>query len=86
MLSHPHLQTIVGCDNRSFVVDRCNVDVGHTGQTVLTDFCLVGHDCEAVLFSFTAVMNVGDVLPLHLEAKKVEQRRTPYGPRVGFLE
>lgn len=69
VLSHPHLQAIVGSDNWSFVIDRGNVDVGYTWQTVLTDFCLVGHYCEAVLFSFTAIMNVGDVLPLHLEAK-----------------
>lgn len=82
VLLHPHLQAIVGSDDWSFVIDRRNVDIGYTWQTVLTDFCLVGHYCEAVLFSFTAIMNVGDVLALHLEAKKGFSSKRCRSPRI----
>lgn len=66
----PHLETLVGRDDGSFVVDRRDVDVDNAGQTVLPDFRLIGHNCEAVLLSFAAIVNVGDVLSFHLETKK----------------
>lgn len=69
VLFHPHLQTVVGFDNWSFIIDRRNVDIDNTWQTVLANFCLVSHNCEAVIFGLTAIVYVGDILPFHLEEK-----------------
>lgn len=69
-----HLQTAVGCDNRRLIVDRCNVDANGAGQTVLPDFCLIGHNSKAVCQSVAAVVDVGDVLTFHLETKQRPKR------------
>lgn len=81
----PHLETLVGRDDGSFVVDWRDVDVDDAGQTVLPDFRLIGHNCKAVLLSFTAVVNVGDVLSFHLETKtkKKKQEEKRQGSHVG---
>lgn len=65
-----HPQSFVGCNDRRLIIDRCNVDVNSAGQAVLPGFCLIGHDGEAVCLGFAAIMNVGDVLVLHLKVKE----------------
>lgn len=62
-----YLQTPVACNDGSLVVDRYNTDVYGAGQTVLADFCLIGHDGEVVALGVAAVVDVRDVLALHLE-------------------
>ncbi len=63
----PHRQTLVGCNNRSLVIDRCDIDVNGAGLTVLPDFRLIGNNGKVVSVCVTAVMDVGDVLTFHLE-------------------
>lgn len=63
----PHLQTLVSCNNRSLIIDRCDIDVNSAGQTVLPDFRLIGHDGKVVSLCVAAVMDIGDVLTFHLE-------------------
>lgn len=74
VISTPHLQTLVDCNNWRLIVDRCDIDVNNAGQTVLPDFRLIGHDGKAVCVSVAAVMDVGDVLTFHLETE-MKQRR-----------
>lgn len=79
VIPHPHLETLVGRDDGSFVVDWRDVDMDNAGQTVLPDFRLIGHNYEAVLLSFAAIVNVGDVLSFHLETKNKKQMPLPEG-------
>lgn len=67
-----HLQASVGCNNRGLIVDRCDDDANSARQTMLPDFCLIGHDGEVVTECVTAIMDIGDVLTLHLEMKIYE--------------
>lgn len=68
-----HLQTSVGCNNRSLIVDRCDGDENSARQTVLPNFCLIGHDGEVVIKCVAAIMDIGDVLTLHLETEKIHE-------------
>lgn len=61
-----HLQTLVGGDKRCLVVDGRDTDVNRARQTVLPDFRLIGHDGKAVALGVAAVVDIGDVLSLHL--------------------
>lgn len=61
------LQALIGCDNRSLVVDWCNNDVNGAWQAVFLYFCLVGHNGEVVPRCLTAIMDIRDVLLLYLE-------------------
>lgn len=63
----PHLQTLVGCNNRSLIIHRCDVDVSRAGQTVLPDLRLIGHNGKVVSQCVAAVMDIGDVLAFHLD-------------------
>lgn len=63
----PHLQTLVGCNNRRLIVDGCDIDVNGAGPTVLPDFRLIGHNGKDVSLCVAAVVDVGDVLTFHLE-------------------
>lgn len=65
----PHLQTLVGCNNRSLIIDRCDTDVNGAGQTVLPDFRLIGHNGKVVSLCVAAVVDIGDVLTFHLETE-----------------
>lgn len=65
----PHLQTLVGCNNRSLIIDRRDTDVNGAGQTVLPDFRLIGHNGEVVSLCVAAVVDIGDVLTFHLESE-----------------
>lgn len=60
---------LVGCNDRRLIVDGRDADVHGAGLAVLPQLRLIGPDGEAVCPSFTAVVNVGDVLTLHLEEK-----------------
>lgn len=85
----PHLETLVGRDDGSFVIDWRDVDVDDAGQTVLPDFRLIGHNCKTVLLSFAAIVNVRDVLPFYLETKKKtdgEEEETGISCRPPLLE
>lgn len=62
-----YLQTLVGCNNRSLIVDRSDVDMNSAGQTVLLDFCLIGHNGKVVSLSVRAVMDIRDVFTFNLE-------------------
>lgn len=61
-----HLQTLVGGDERRLVVDGRHADVNRARQTVLPRLRLIGHDGKAVAQGVAAVVDVGDVLSLHL--------------------
>lgn len=74
----PHLQTLVGCNNRRLVIDRRDVDENGAGQAVLPDFRLIGHDGEVVPLRVAAVVDVGDVLAFHLETQARGRRFTRY--------
>lgn len=69
-----HLQTLVGRDDRNLIVDWRDVDVNGAGQTVLPDLRLIGHDGEVVFQCVAAVVDIGDVLTLHLEEGGEDKR------------
>lgn len=82
IITTPHLQTLVGCNNWRLIIDRCDIDVNGAGQTVLPDFRLIGHDGKAVCVSVTAVMDVGDVLTFHLETEKKQKIQVETGSKI----
>lgn len=43
-----HLQTLVGCNNGSFIINGCDLDVTRARQAVLLDFRLIGHNGKVV--------------------------------------
>lgn len=58
---------MVGGHNRGLVIDRYDCDVNSAWQAVLFHLSLIGYNCEVVLQCFTAIMDIGDVLKLHLD-------------------
>lgn len=63
----PYLQTLVGYNNRSLIIDRCDVDVNSAGQTVLLGFRLISHNGKVVSLCVRAVMDIRDVLTFNLK-------------------
>lgn len=62
-----HLQPVVGCNHWSLIVDRCDVYANCARQAVFPGFRLICHNGEVVSQGVTAVMDIGNILPLHLE-------------------
>lgn len=56
----------VGCNNRSLIVDSCNLDVHRLGCALLPQAGVVGHHSEAVGQAFAAVVDVVNQVVLHL--------------------
>lgn len=56
----------VGCNNRSLIVDSCNLDVHRLGCALLPQARVVGHHSEAVGQRLAAIVDVVNQVVLHL--------------------
>lgn len=70
-----HPEDPIGCHNRGLVVDRGDVYKHGARETVLPEVRAVSNEGEVVSQGVTAVMDVGDVLLLHLNPQKKHTRK-----------